>query len=48
LYRYGELVQFGRGKIRETDESIERSKAAVANTVQVGGGCTAVECSCDP
>lgn len=32
----GELVQFGRGKIKETDDAIERSKATVANTIQVG------------
>ena len=32
----GELVQFGRGKIKETDESIERSKAVVATTIEIG------------
>lgn len=32
----GELVKFGRGKIKETDESIERSKAVVATTIEIG------------
>lgn len=32
----GELVQFGRGKIKETDDAIERSKQTVANTIELG------------
>jgi|AntAceMinimDraft_11_1070367.scaffolds.fasta_scaffold41646_1 SNARE protein len=32
----GELVEFGRGKMKETDDSIERSRTVVANTIQVG------------